>query len=55
MKSTIGFILLALVLALLIGDTCYVFGWKLGLGVWGIGFALALIIVIAMCLIEEGE
>lgn len=55
MKSTIGFILLALVLALLIGVTCYVFGWKLGLGVWGIGFALALIIVIAMYLIEEGE
>lgn len=55
MKSTIGFILLALVLAFLIGITCYACGWKLGLGAWGIGFALALIIVIAMHLIEEGE
>lgn len=55
MKSTIGFILLALVLALLIGETCYVCGWKLGLKVWGIGFILALIIAIAMCLIEEGK
>ncbi len=55
MKRTIGFILLALILALLIGITCYVCGWKMGLTVWGIGFALALIIVTAMFLIEEGE
>jgi hypothetical protein len=55
MKSTIGFILLALILALLIGVTCYVCGWKLGMGMWGIGFALALIIAIAIYLIEEGE
>jgi hypothetical protein len=55
MKRTIGFILLALVLALLIGVTCYVCGWKLGLRVWGIGFALALIVDIAMFLIEDGE
>ena len=55
MKKTIGFILLALMLALLIGITCCVFGWKMGMTVWGIGFALALIIVIAIFLIEEGE
>lgn len=55
MKRTIGFILLALIFAFLIGMTCYVCGWKMGMTVWGIGFALALIIVIAMCLIEEGE
>lgn len=55
MKSTIGFILLALVLIFLIGVTCYVCGWKFGLKVWGIGFALALIIVFAMYLIEGGE
>ena len=55
MKRTLGFFLLAFVLALLIGSTCYVFGWKLGLGLWGIGFALALIVGIAMFLIEEGE
>ena len=55
MKRTIGFILLALIFALLIGITCYVCGWKMGMAIWGIAFALALIIVIAMYLIEEGE
>lgn len=55
MKRTIGFILLALIFAFLIGITCYVCGWKIGMTIWGIGFVLALIIVIAMYLIEEGE
>lgn len=55
MKRIIGFILLALILALLIGITCCLCGWKLGLRMWGIGFALALIVAIAMFLIEEGE
>ena len=55
MKRTIGFILLALVLALLIGITCYICGWKMGMTIWGIGFIFALIIVIAICLIEEDE
>jgi hypothetical protein len=55
MKRTIGFILLAFILVLLIGITCYVCGWKFGMTVWGISFGLALIIVIAMYLIEEGE
>ena len=55
MKRTIGFILLALIFALLIGTTCYVCSWKIGMTIWGIAFALALIIVIAMYLIEEGE
>ena len=55
MKRTIGFILLAFILTLLIGITCYICGWKTGLTIWGIAFALALIIAIAMCLIEESE
>lgn len=55
MKKTIGFILLALIFALLIGTSCYVFGWKMGIIIWGIGFAVALIIVIAIYLIEDGE
>ena len=55
MKRTIGFILLALIFTLLIGITCYICGWKIGMTIWGIDFALALIIVIAMHLIEEGE
>ena len=55
MKRTIGFILLALIFALLIGITCYICGWKMGIIIWGIGFALALIIVTAMYLIDEDE
>ena len=55
MKRTIGFILLILILAFLVGITCYVCGWKMGMTVWGMGFALALIIVIAIFLIEEDE
>ena len=55
MKRTIGFILLALIFALLIGITCHICGWKTGMILWGISFALALIIVIAMHLIDEGE
>ena len=43
------------VLALLIGATCYVCGWKIGITLWGIGLVLALMIVIAMHLIDEGE
>ena len=54
MKRTIGFILLVLIFAFLIGVTCYIYGWKTGLALWGIAFALALIIVIAMHLIEDG-
>ena len=54
MKRTIGFILLALI-TFLIGITCYVFGWKMGMIIWGISSILALIIVISMYLIEEGE
>jgi hypothetical protein len=55
MKRTIGFILLALIFALLIGVTCYICGWKTGITLWGIAFALASMIVIAIYLIEEGE
>jgi len=55
MKRIIGFILLALIFALLIGVTCYICGWKVGMTLWGISFALAVIIVIAMYLIDEDE
>ena len=55
MKRTIGFILLALIFALFIGETCNICGWKTGMTIWGIAFALALILVIAICLIEEDE
>ena len=55
MKRTIGIILLVLIFALLIGVTCYICGWKTGMTLWGIAFALALIIVIAIYLIEAGE
>ena len=55
MKRTIGVILLVLIFAFLIGVTCYICGWKTGLTLWGIAFALALIIIIAMYLIENGE
>lgn len=54
MKKTIGFILLALILAFLIGITCYTYGWKIGLTAWGISFALTLIIIIATFLIVDG-
>lgn len=53
--ALIFFILLALILSLLIWVTCIIFDWKIGMPVWGIGFAFALIIVTAMYLIEEGE
>ena len=55
MKRIIGFILLALIFALLIGVTCYICGWKIGMTIWGISCVLALIIVIAIYLIEDGE
>lgn len=55
MKKTIGFILLALILALLVGITCCICGWKMGMTTWGIGFAFGMIIAIAIFLIEEGE
>ena len=55
MKRTIVVILLALIFALLIGVTCYICGWKTGITLWGIAFVLALITVIAIYLIEDGE
>ena len=55
MKRIIGFILLALIFALLIGITCYIWGWKMGMTIWGIAFVLTLIIAIAIYLIVEGE
>ena len=55
MKRIIGGIILAMVFALLIGTTCLAFGWKSGLIIWAIAFAVSLVIVFAMFLIEEGE
>ena len=54
MKKIIGFILLAL-FTILMGITCYVFGWEMGMIMWGISSILALIIVIATYLIDEDE
>ena len=55
MKRMIDGIILAMVFALLVGTACVAFGWKIGFTVWATGFVLALIIVIVMYLIEEGE
>lgn len=55
MKKIIGCILLVSVFTFLIGTTCVVFGFKTGMGLWGIGFGIALIICLAIFLIEEGE
>lgn len=55
MKKIVGIVLLIAVFAVLIGVTCAVYGWKYGLAAWGIAFVIALIICIAMFLIEEGE
>lgn len=55
MKRTIGGILLAFVFALLIGVTCVAFGWKTGLIMWTVSFAVTLIILVAIFLIQEGE
>lgn len=55
MKKTVGVVLLIAVFAALIGVTCDVCGWKYGLAIWGIAFVIALIICIAVFLIEEGE
>lgn len=54
MKRIIGIILLVLIFALFIGITCYAFGWKRGMIMWGISFAVTLIIIIAVYLIVEG-
>lgn len=54
MKKTVGVVLLIAVFAVLIGVTCAVCGWKYGLAIWGIAFAISLIICIAIFLIEEG-
>ena len=55
MKKTIGIILLIAVYVALIGVTCAVYGWKCGLAIWATGFVIALIICIAMFLIEDDE
>lgn len=55
MKKIVGVVLLIAVFAVLIGVTCAVYGWKNGLVTWGIAFVIALILCIAMFLIEESE
>ncbi len=55
MKKIFGFGILAVVFAFLIGTTCAAWGWKVGLTIWGIAIAGALIICLAMFLIMEGE
>lgn len=55
MKKIVGVVLLIVVFAVLIGVTCVVCSWKFGLAAWGTAFAIALILCIAVLLIEEGE
>ena len=54
MKRIIGIIILVLVFALLIGASCVAYGLKEALITWAIGLLLAIIIVIAIFLIQEG-
>lgn len=54
MKRIIGIIILVLVFALLIGVSCAVYGFKTALITWAISLLLAVIILIAIFLIEEG-
>lgn len=55
MKKIIGIILLITIFVILIGATCIVCGWKYGLVAWAVGFVIALIICIAIFLIEDDK
>ena len=55
MKKIVGVVLLIAVFAVLICVTCAAYGWKCGLAIWGTAFGIALIICIAIFLIEESE
>ena len=55
MKKIIGGIILTMVFAFFIVVTCVAYGWKVGLITWAIALILAIIIIIAIHLIMEGE
>ena len=54
MKRIIGIIILVLVFALLIGVSCEVYGFKTALITWALSFLLALVVIVAIFLIQEG-
>lgn len=54
MKRIIGIIILVLVFALLIGATCAVYGLKTALITWALSLLLALVVIVAIFLIQEG-
>lgn len=54
MKRIIGIIILVLVFALLIGVSCEVYGLKTALITWALSFLLALVVIVAIFLIQEG-
>jgi len=54
MRRIIGAIILALVFSFLIGASCVAYGLKEALITWAISLLLAIIILIAIFLIEEG-
>lgn len=54
MKRIIGIIILVLVFALLIGVSCAVYGFKTALITWAISLLLALVVIVAIFLIQEG-
>lgn len=54
MKRIIGIIILVLVFALLIGASCVAYGVKTALITWALGFLFAIIIIVAIFLIQGG-
>ena len=54
MRRIIGIIILVLVFALLIGVSCVAYGVKTALITWALGFLFAIIIIVAIFLIQEG-
>lgn len=54
MKKIIGIIILVLMFAILIGASCVAYGVKTALITWALGFLFAIIIIVAIFLIQEG-
>lgn len=54
MKRIVGIIILVFVFALLIGASCAVYGFKTALITWVLSVLLALVIIVAIFLIQEG-
>lgn len=54
MKRIIGIIILVFVFALLIGVSCAVYGFKTALITWALSLLLALVVIVAIFLIQVG-